>query len=189
MKKILFAGAFALLGAVNANAQTQQGNWMVGSSIMDVKFTNGFGINLNPKAAYFIQDRWAVGAGVGLNIQKVSGVSETQTNWEIAPFTRYYFTDNQVDGGLRNGSFFAEGSVGFGGVNSSSGSTTNGVSLGIGAGYAYFITSNVSVEGLLKFGTITGGGNTNGNGNLNLGVGFNIYLPTSKVKAALKDQQ
>lgn len=190
MKKLLFGAAFAIAGLFStADAQLQKGNWMVGSDLMGIRFTNGLDLSITPKAAYFIQDRWAVGAQVNLDVQKVNGEGATQTNWGIAPFTRYYFSSNQVDNLLNNGAFFGEGSLGFGGRNSGAGDTTNGLDLGIGAGYAYFITSNVSVEGLLKFNTLVGGGNKNANGDLNLGVGFNIYLPSGKLKAAAKDAQ
>lgn len=189
MKKLLITASVALLGVTTANAQLQKGNWMVGAHVANVKFTNGFAMDLTPKLGYFIQDRWAVGALVGLGISSPAGSSTTQTTYSVAPFTRYYFSGAEVDKLLNNGAFFAEGSAGFGGDNSGSGSSTNGVELGIGAGYAYFITPTVGLEGLLKFQGLAGGGNTNFNGNLYLGVGFQIYLPNSKAKAALRDQQ
>ena len=188
MKKLLITGAVALMG-ITANAQLQQGNWMVGAQVANVKFTNGFAMSLSPNLAYFIQDRWALGAQVGLDVLSPEGTSDTQTNWSIAPFTRYYFTSNEVDNLLNNGAFFAEGSAGFGGNNSSVGDSTNGVELGIGAGYAYFITPNVGLEGLLKYKGLVGGGNTNSQGDLYLGVGFQIYLSNSKARAAARDQQ
>lgn len=188
MKKLLIAAAVAMF-SVEATAQLQQGNWMVGAQVANLRFTNGFSMSLTPKLGYFIQNRWVVGAQVGLDIESPQGSSSTQTNWSIAPFTRYYFGDNQVDNLLNNGVFFAEGSAGFGGNNSSAGNSTNGVDLGIGAGYAYFITPTVGLEGLLKYQALVGGGNTSGQGNLYLGVGFQIYLPNSKAKAALQDKQ
>ncbi len=188
MKKLLITGAVALLG-ITAQAQLQQGNWMVGAEVADVRFTNGFNMNLTPKLAYFVQDRWAIGAEVGLDINSPEGDSSTQTDWSIAPFTRYYFGANEIDNLLSNGVFFAEGSAGFGGNNSSAGNSTNGALLGIGAGYAYFITPSVGLEGLLKYKGLVGGGNKNSQGNLYLGIGFQIYLPNSKAKAALRDQQ
>lgn len=186
MKKLFLAGAVALFGM--ANAQLQEGNWMVGSDIANMKFNNGTNIQLNPKAAYFIKNRWAVGAEVNLGITKANGSSTTQTNWGITPFTRYYFSDNEVNSMLNNGTFFAEGSVGFGGRNSSSGNTTNGALLGVGAGYAYFITPNVSVEGLLKYEGLVGGGNNNATGDIGFRVGFGIYLPSAKAKQVIRDQ-
>ena len=184
MKKLFLslgiAGMAFLSG--NASAQIQQGNVMVGANVANFKFTNGFQMNLNPKVGYFIRDNWAVGGDVGLDIASPAGSSATQTNWSVGAFTRYYFNDSEVESLLRHGRFFGEGSVGFGGTNSNQGASTNGVELGIGAGYAYFLTPNVGLEGLLKFKGLAGGGNTNFNGDLFLGVGFQIYLPTSKAK-------
>lgn len=188
MKKVILSGVLALLG-ITANAQLQEGNWMVGAQVANIKFTNGFNMNLTPKLGYFIQDRWVVGALVDLDVSSPEGTSKTQTDWSIAPFTRYYFSSNEVNNLLNNGAFFAEGSAGFGGNNSNAGDSTNGVDLGIGAGYSYFITPTVGLEGLLKYQALVGGGNTNSQGNLYLGVGFQIYLPNSKANAALKDQQ
>lgn len=186
MKKVLLAGAFALFGL--SNAQIQEGNWMVGGQVANMQFTNGVNINLTPQVGYFVKDNWAVGAQVGLNVYSPKGVSETQTNWDLGVFTRYYFGNNEVNSILKNGRFFGEGTVGFGGVNSSSASSTNGIQLGIGAGYAYFITKNVSLDAILKFNTTAGGGSSSGTGDLGLNVGFQIFLPTSKVKDALRDK-
>lgn len=188
MKKFFLTGALALLG-VTANAQVQQGNWMVGAQVANVKFTNGFNMHLTPKLGYFIQDKWVVGALVDLDISSPEGSDKTQTDWSIAPFTRYYFGNNEINNLLNNGMFFAEGSVGFGGKNSNAGNSTNGAILGIGGGYSYFITPTVGLEGLLKYEATVGGGNKNSQGDLFLGVGFQIYLPNSKANAALKDQQ
>ena len=190
MKKLVLGAAFAAIAlAGTANAQIQEGNWMVGGHVADFKFTNGFNMNLTPNVGYFVKDNWAVGAQVGLHVASPKGSSDTQTDWTVGAFTRYYFNPNEVDGLLNHGRFFAEGSVGFGGDNSSSGASTNGADLGIGAGYAYFITPNVSLDALLKFNALVGGGSSSGKGNLGLGVGFQIYLPTRTAQASLRDQQ
>lgn len=185
MKKVLLAAAFGIFGL--ANAQIQKGNWMVGGSVANMQFTNNLNLTLNPKAGYFVADRFVVGAGVDLSVSKTKGSSDVATNWGIAPFARYYFTSTEIDSMLKNGAFFAEGSAGFGGNNTNSGSSTNGVNLGLGAGYAYFITPNVSLEGMLKLSTTTGVGDPTAN--LGASVGFNIYLPTKTVKAAARDRQ
>lgn len=186
MKKILLAGAFALFGL--SNAQIQEGNWMVGGQVANMQFTNGVNVNLTPQVGYFVKDNWAIGAKVGLNVYSPKGASGTQTNWDLGAFTRYYLGKNDVNTILKNGRFFGEGTVGFGGVNSSVASSTNGIQLGIGAGYAYFITKNVSLDAVLKFTTTAGAGSSAGKGDLGLNVGFQIFLPTSKVKDALRDK-
>src|SRR5256885_951243 len=65
----------------------------------------------------------------------------------------------------------------FEGTNVKGGNSTNGLGLGIGPGYAYFITRNIAFETLLKFNENVGFGNTTSTSNLNLGLGFQIYLP------------
>lgn len=187
MKKILFAAAFAVLGASSMDAQLSQGNWMVGGQVADMNFTNGTRVTLSPQLGYFVRDRIAVGGQVGLNVQSVKGVSGTQTDWTLGLFSRYYFGNNEIDNLLKNGRFFAQGNVGFGGKNSSQGSTTNGVDLGIGAGYAYFITQNVGLEGMLTVGGKVGGGNTTTQTDVGLRVGFQIYLPSNAASKAVRD--
>ena len=186
MKKLFLAGAVALFGL--SNAQIQKGNWMVGGQVANIRFTNGFTLDLTPQLGYFIQDNWAVGGRVNLNIADQTN-GGTTTNIDLGAFTRYYFSGDEVATLTNNGRFFLQGDVGFSGINQSSGATTNGVGLGIGAGYAYFITPNVGLEGLLRFAGVAGGGNKNFNGNLGLGIGFQIYLPSSRAKAALQDKQ
>lgn len=189
MKKLIFAAAIAVLGVSSANAQLSQGTWMVGGSVADMNFTNGFRASLTPQLGYFIKDRIAVGGRVGLKIQNVNGVSGTQTDWTAGVFSRYYFGANEVDNLLDNGRFFVQGDAGFGGKNSNQGSTTNGVDLGIGAGYAYFITPTVGLEGLLRVGGKVGGGNTTTQTDVNLNIGFQIYLPSRTAKKAINDNQ
>lgn len=187
MKKILLAGVVALFGF--SNAQIQKDNWMLGGQVANAQFTNGLNINLTPQVGYFLKDNWAVGAKLGTNIYSLKGVSGVQAKWNLGAFTRYYLNKNDVSTLLKNGRFFGEATVGLGGDNSSHASSTNGAQLGIGAGYAYFITKNVSLDAILKFDATVGVGSSTGNGNIGLNVGFQIFLPTSKVQAALKDKQ
>lgn len=189
MKKLILGAAVFAAGLfTTANAQVQEGNWMVGGHVADMNFASGTKINIAPSAGYFVKDNWAVGAKVLLSIDSNKGGKGTQTNWGLTPFTRYYFGQNEIDGLLNNGRLFGEAAFGFGGENSNEGSSTNGVKYQFGAGYSYFISKNVALEGMLNFGTITGGGSSPTTGTLGLNFGFQIFLPSSKVKAALKDQ-
>ncbi|WP_018675717.1 outer membrane beta-barrel protein [Riemerella columbina] len=186
MKKLILGAAVFAAGLFStANAQIQEGNWMVGGHVADMNFASGTKINIAPSAGYFVKDNWAVGAKVALEINSPKGSSDTQTNWTLTPFTRYYFGQNEIDGLLNNGRFFGEAAFGFGGDNSNTGNSANGVKYQFGAGYSYFINRNVALEGMLNFGTITGVGTK---GNVGLNFGFQIFLPSAKVKAALKDQ-
>ena len=174
---------------MSMNAQLQQGNWMVGGQLADFRFTNGFAMSLTPQVGYFIQDRWAVGAKVGFGLQSYEDIDGSDVDYSVTAFSRYYFADSEVETLLNNGAFFVEGNVGFGGTDALDGSTTNGFDFLVGAGYSYFVTNTVGLEAMLGYGGLLGGGNESFQGDLSLGVGFQIYLPNSAAKKALKDEQ
>lgn len=189
MKKLIIAGIFATAGILGtASAQIQKGNWMVGAQVANVKFTNGFDLNLTPQLGYFIKDNWAIGGQVDLNIADQTN-GGTTTDIGVGAFTRYYLSPGEqgVDNLLNHGRFFGQANVGYKGINQSAGATTNGLGLGIGVGYSYFITKNVGLEALVKFEGVAGGGNQNFNGDLKLGVGFQIYIPSSKAREIQND--
>lgn len=78
---------------------------MVGASVANMKFTNGFDMSLTPKLGYPVKDNWAIGGQVGLKVTSPEGTSATQTFYTVGAFTRYYFSDGQVDNLLNNGRF------------------------------------------------------------------------------------
>ncbi|KQR91946.1 hypothetical protein ASG01_13165 [Chryseobacterium sp. Leaf180] len=189
MKKFLLTGILAAAGlTATANAQIQQGNWMVGSSIVASDFglnTNGgYQIAITPRAAYFVQDNWAVGGYVNLGTNKVTKDSPTTFTYAVGALSRYYLSPNEagVDNLLNHGRFFFEGNLGIGGQSTKGGLSTNGLDFGVGPGYSYFITPNIGVEGLLKYNGVAGFGNEGLQSRLSFNVGFAIYLPTSKGK-------
>lgn len=92
---------------------------------------------------------------------------------------------------VRHLRFFAEADLGISGFNtlsSGSSTSTNGVSFSAGPGMAYFITPNVGLETLLKLRGITGFGNSTVAFQPELSLGFQIYLPTRKVKRIYEDE-
>lgn len=77
MKKIFFGAIVAIGGLFStANAQIQEGNWMVGSSLISSNFGlntgGGYNTALQPKAAYFIKDNVALGGYVNLGFSKTT---------------------------------------------------------------------------------------------------------------------
>jgi hypothetical protein len=106
----------------------------------------------------------------------------------VGALGRYYISDPKVNI-LRQGRLFFEGTVGIQGVSLSGGSNTTGLGLGIGPGYAYFITSNIGLETLLKYNGIVGFGSQAYRSNLNLGIGFQIYLSGRRTRQILNDVQ
>lgn len=193
MKKILTIAIAALIGtAFKANAQVQEGNVLVGGNIANLSLglddSKVFSFDLSPKAAWFIVDNVALGVYGDLGIQTAKN-SSTTTRYGIGALGRYYAgSDVEV---LRHGRFFGEATVGFGGINVSNGTgNTNGVNLGIGPGFAYFVTPNIGLETLLKYNGLTGFGNATYQSNLTLSFGLQIYLPgrstANKVKSDIK---
>ena len=174
------------LGIVFAgNAQLQKGNVLVGGNIanFNLGLNEGsvYNINLQPKAAWFINDNFAVGAYVQFGIAGAKDAATT-LNYGVGPLARYYVNDSKINL-LKHGRFFAEGNAGIAGENvSKGGNSTNGLSLGVGPGYAYFITPNVGIETLLKYNGTVGFGNETYSNNLGLSVGFQIFLPGRATK-------
>ncbi len=194
MKKLLLSGILAAAGLTSTmNAQIQEGNWMVGSSLV----TSNFGLNtgagydfaIQPKAAYFIKDNVAVGGYVNLGFMKPGKGEATQFNYAVGALGRYYISPGEkgVDNLLNHGRWFFEGNVGVGGTSVENGISTTGLDFGVGPGYSYFITPNIGVEGLLKYNGVTGFGNEGLTSKLSFNVGFSIYLPTSKGRDFVND--
>jgi hypothetical protein len=99
---------------------------------------------------------------------------------------RYYFgapaVNTTTTSARRSSRFFLEGTVGIQGFNTSGGSSTNGLGIGIGPGLAYFINQNIALEGLLKYAKAFGFGNDGGSSQLQFGLGFQIYLPRGTMR-------
>lgn len=180
MKKFLTLLAVALSAASISQAQLQKGNVLVGGDLarfnLGLDKGAGFDVHIVPKAAWFIKDNIAVGAYVNLGVGKSAETAPTVFEYGIGPLARYYVNSQKVNL-LQHGRWFFEGNAGIEGRNVSGGEATNGLGLGIGPGYAYFITPNVGLETLLKYTGKVGFGNDATTSNLRLNVGFQIYLP------------
>ncbi|MGN6417448.1 MAG: hypothetical protein ACTHMC_08150, partial [Pseudobacter sp.] len=72
-------------------------------------------------------------------------------------------------------------------VDGAHNTSTNGLGVGFGPGIAYFITPNISLEGLLKYNLTVGFGNSTTNNQVAFGLGFQIYLPTKKAREVYND--
>ncbi|HCA07845.1 hypothetical protein [Chryseobacterium sp.] len=194
MKKLIFAGILAATGlTATANAQIQQGNWMVGSTLATSNFGlnsgAGYDFSVEPRAAYFIKDNVAVGGYVKLGFLKPGKGEATQFNYAVGALGRYFLSPGEkgVDNLLNHGRWFLEGNVGIGGTSVENGISTTGLDFGAGPGYSYFITPNIGVEGLVKYNGVTGFGNEGLTSKISFNIGFSIYLPTSKAKDVARD--
>jgi hypothetical protein len=183
MKKIIAALViFSFIATEKTNAQLDRGNAIVGADLANFNIGLKKGgltsIDITPKAAWLLNSNLAVGGYVNFDLttQKVSGTTFTNTAYGVGVLARYY-VNNPKYNLLKAGRWFGEANVGFQGTNTKGGNSTNGLGLGFGPGYAYFITKNVALETLLKFDENLGFGNKTSSPDLNLHVGFQIYLP------------
>ena len=180
MKKFYLLAVALFITGLTVNAQLQKGNVLVGGDLANfsvgLKKGSITNLNLTPKAAWFVSNNFALGAYVNFGLQTAKN-SGTTIAYGVGPLARYYLNDPKVNI-LKHGRFFGEANVGIGGQNASGGGgSTNGLDLGVGPGYAYFITQNVSLETLLKLNGNVGFGNATTTSRLALNVGFQIYLP------------
>lgn len=190
MRKVLLSAFVAsLFGFGIANAQIQKGNVMVGGNLanLDVNLDGSgqFGVDVTPKAAWFIQDNVALGGYVNFGLQTAKNTATT-TNYGVGALGRYYTgKDMEV---VKHGRFFGEATVGVGGINvGDGGAKTNGFDFSFGPGFAYFVTPNIGLETLLKYRGTTGFGNDGYTSNLGLSFGFQIYLPGQSTARKVKN--
>lgn len=192
MRKSIVLLTVLVFAASTSNAQLEKGNMLIGGNIanfnLGLKKGSAYNIALVPKAAWFINDNIAVGAYVNFGVAGAKDAPTTLT-YGVGPLARYYVSNSSVNL-LRHGRWFVEGNAGIGGENiSDGGNSTNGLDLGVGPGYAYFITPNIGIEGLLKYYGQVGFGNTTSTSNLGLSVGFQIYLPGKATRNRLESRQ
>ena len=107
----------------------------------------------------------------------------TSVGYGIGPLARYYFGD-PTQSPVHQARFFVEANAGIEGSNPAVGNSTNGLGLGIGPGIAYFMTSNVGLEALLKYQGIIGFGSSVTTSDLTMAFGLQIYLPHKTLKSA-----
>lgn len=110
-------------------------------------------LNFYPEAGYFLSDKFAVGAEIGLRTQTANyphstyNTKQTQNEFSFTPFARYYFINQKF--GL-----FCEGSMGIAlGKNKSFYTTsptfeskTTNFSLGVSPGIYYSVTDHLMLE-------------------------------------------
>lgn len=209
-KKSMLLTLAALLGAIGiSNAQLSEGDFMLGSDLGSGLITSsnngllgfnfglndgaGYNVGLSPKVGYFVSDNFLIGAVVNLGFTKSpenNGVSAKSTVYGVQALSRYYLFPGQagVDNLLKKGRFFLEANGGISGINVKDGPSTNGLALGFGPGYSYFITDNVALETSVKYNGLAGGGDTNYQHSLGLNLGVQIFLPSSRVRNTIDNQ-
>lgn len=162
----------------NSSAQIQQGNFLVGGDIASFNLTLGksgaFQADVDPKVAFFFKNNLALGAYLNYGLSTAKGAGTTN-NYGIGILGRYYISKSNGNL-LREGRLFFEGNGGIQSEKFPDGENTTGLGIGIGPGYAYFISKNIGLETLLKYNGIVGFGSQAYSNNLNLAIGLQVYL-------------
>jgi outer membrane protein len=154
MKKVILS-AIAVLGFTFANAQDSgsfgfsKGNILLEGNLglsstnnknTEIK-TNSF--EFNPKAGYFLTDKFALGLdlGIGSSKTKIDGTdSGKSSNFNVGVFGRYYF----LDLGQRFKTY-AEAGVGLD-SGKDAGAKYSGVGFDAGLGINYFVSNSFAIN-------------------------------------------
>lgn len=156
MKKTILS-VITVAGLVyGANAQTEKGKIILGGSVgfnsakvhdaskSDVSF------NIMPSAGYFINDNFALGAGIGYKYNKEVSASVRNGSFVVAPFTRYYIglADHfkffgQLSIPLAFGTEKAIDSNGDTGAKISS---TTSIDINVAPGFAFYPSKRIAIE-------------------------------------------
>ena len=152
-----------------AQAQTEQGDWMVGGGFRLNTSDNNTLISLNPDAGAFVIRRLAIGGNVDLTYSKVGDIRDTY--FGIGPFVRYYFSKANVKPIVHGKfNFVTEKTK----IPSGSNSNT-GINYFLGAGAAIFISEQVSIDALMGY-DHTKIKDFDGSGGFAMTIGFQVYL-------------
>jgi len=167
MKNIFLSIIMFVFFCSLAKAQFNTGSKMVGaSSSVDLGFssqkyegsadaTKYITIDVNPRAAYFIMNRLAVGGDLGyyLSRSRYDDEDPSSTNtFLIGPFVRYYyksiafvrpFAEFKIGGGTSANKYFI--------VGTPTKIRHNILYTGAGVGAAFFLAENFALEGMLGY--------------------------------------
>lgn len=187
MKKYLIVLTFAATGLISTvYSQIQQGHYMIGGEMVAANLGlnkgTGFNLAIMPQIAYFVRDNWAVGGYTNLGFNGAKGLPTT-FKYGLGALSRYYLSPDEkgVDNLLKQGRFFLEGNIGIGGSTiSQGGASANGLDLGVGPGYTYFITKDIGLDAIVKYSGNLGFGNQGTISNVGFRLGLNVFFPTRK---------
>ena len=196
MKKITILSALIFCISLIANAQTEQGRYMVGGSVgfsstkdkQDIGGTSTDGnkhtnIWLLPSFGIFVADGIVAGAGLGITSNKNESddgtFSSTTSGFTLAPFGRYYH-ESGLFGHLNL-------EIGSAKTKSESGGSSFETKFSVfgwrvGGGYALFLNNNVAVEPMITYGSSTQKLKDSDpeakdiNSGLMINVGFSIFI-------------
>ena len=170
MKRVIFTTILIAAFGV-ADAQTDQGGWLIGAS-SDLSFTktkrgdaDASTFNFDTGAGYFLADNLVAGLNIGFEkSDELLGVDITTT--AIGPFARYY-----LGGTFFVGAGYAATSMKLDGL----GDAVKGSLLAFEAGYPIWLGDNVALEPGLNY-SIGSGDLYEDTSIFGVDVGFSLYF-------------
>ncbi len=188
MKKMYCLSLAAIFLISNyAFSQNQKGNILLGGDIanFDLGLQKGsvFQMQIEPKLAFFIHNNFAVGTYISIDLQSVSG--NDKVTYGAGLLSRYFIPDKKNMTLMKHSQFFLEATTGIAGSHITGTGNTDGLGVGIGPGYSYFLSPNISLESLLKYDGLIGFGTATYQSDLNLNIGFQIYLDSRRLRKTL----
>jgi Outer membrane protein beta-barrel domain len=167
MKKLLFL--LLITAAIEASAQTDKGNIMVGGQLGLSTNKDGSDFRFNPQFGVFVANNFALGGEMTFDFSKSGNIRNNE--FGIGPFARYYFGKGQTKPFLVTSADYVIVSTK---VNNTESSAT-GWNFLFGAGFAAFLNRQVAVEGIAGY-RYADYSNTEGSGGLNISLGFQLYF-------------
>jgi Opacity family porin protein len=188
MERASLIAIFFFFLIFSVKAQTQKGTVLVGSDISQLNLglqghNNTFSVTVDPQMGIFIRNNKLIGAQLTFGLSTQNGTTVIQ--YGLSAFGRYYFGNDSISF-YRKHKWFIEANAGpFG--NSTSGknvehTSTNGLGIGIGPGFSYFLTSNVALEALIKYDLTLGFGSSTTNNAIGASLGLQIFFPVRKFR-------
>ena len=168
MKKFI-AIVLLIIMVINANAQTEKQDWMVGGSIRLNTSKNNTEVAFEPNAGMFVINNLAVGGNLMLDYSKTGNTKVT--NFGLGPFARYYFTNANVRPMFHGSINYLSQKVKVPGNTSSN----NGINFFFGGGVAIFVGEQASLDILAGY-DYTKYKDFDGSGGFSLTIGFQVYL-------------
>lgn len=177
MKKILFSLLALVAFSIAAQAQTDKGDWMVGGSFVVNTTKRASQFTLTPGVGHFFANNFVLGGEMIISFNKTGEIRTTDLGAGL--FGRYYFNVKESNFKPFLHTSFDVTSVRKKDTVHTITETATGFILG--AGGAFFINSNVAIDGLAGY-NYKKIENSPGSGGFIFRIGFQVHLLGEQVR-------
>ncbi len=168
----LFYLTTLLLACIQLQAQTQQGSMMIGGNAGFANSSQGdFSttvVSINPSIGYFVIDKLAVGASLGISF--FSGDLFEGTSFGVGPFARYYFTDGS------NIRPFGQAGFDWSSFKPKEGDSQSNTGFDIGVGASLFLNDHVAIDGIIGYNSMKADGEDDSTNTFGITFGVQAFF-------------